>query len=169
MSHRRPAPDKQRALPFAGRRGEASVGTPHSGTPVGDETLMERMVERHTLFAALAQATTNGGSPGIDGMTVEEVSGDLQTYWSTLRTALLAGTYRPSPVKRANLPKPGGGVWTLGISAVLDRFRQQTLWQGLQPEWDRTLSEHSDGLRPGRTAHQAVARAQPYRARATIG
>jgi RNA-directed DNA polymerase len=162
MSNRSTAPDRQLTLPFAARRGEASVGTPNRGTPVGDETLMERVVERHNLFAALARVKPNGGSPGIDGMTVEELPGYLQTHWPTIRTVLLAGTYRPSPVKRVDIPKPGGGIRKLGIPTVLDRFLQQALLQVLQPEWDRTFSEHSDGFRPRRSAHQAVARAQQY-------
>ena len=129
MSNRGMAPDKQLPLPFAPRRGEASVGTTDIRTPIGDETLMERVVERRNLFAALARVKANGGSPGIDGMTVEELPGYLHHHWPAIRTALLAGTYRPSPVKRVELPKPGGGVRKLGIPTVLDRFIQQALWQ----------------------------------------
>jgi RNA-directed DNA polymerase len=77
-----------------------------------------------------------------------------------MREALLAGTDRPQPVKRVEIPKPGGGVRTLGGPLVLDRFIQQALLQVLQPEWDKTFSEGSDGFRPGRSAHQAVAQAQ---------
>jgi RNA-directed DNA polymerase len=123
---------------------------------------MERVVERCNLVRALARVQANGGSPGIDGMTVEELSGYLQQPWPTLRASLLAGTYRPSPVKRVEIPKPGGGVRKLGIPTVLDRFLQQALLQVLQPEWDKTFSEGSYGFRPGRSAHQAIARAQAY-------
>jgi RNA-directed DNA polymerase len=123
---------------------------------------MERVVERPNLLRALGRVKANGGSPGIDGMTVEERPGDRQQHWPTLRASLLAGTYCPSAGKRVELPKPGGGVRQLGIPTVLDRFLQQALLQVWQPAWDKTCSAGSDGFRPGRSAHQAIARAQAY-------
>jgi RNA-directed DNA polymerase len=123
---------------------------------------MERVVERPNLLAALARVKANGGSPGIDGMTTEELPGYLRQHWPATRASLLAGTYRPSPVKRVEIPKPGGGGRKLGIPTVLDRFLQQALLQVLQPAWDRTFSDGSYGFRPGRSAHQALARAQAY-------
>jgi RNA-directed DNA polymerase len=162
MLDRGSAPDKQLTLPFAAQRGEASVGASGKGPLGHDESLMERVVERPNLLRALARVKANGGSPGIDGMTVEELHGYLQQHWPTLRASLLAGTYRPSPVRRVEIPKPGGGVRKLGIPTVLDRFLQQALLQVLQPEWDQTFSEGSYGFRPGRSAHQAIARAQAY-------
>ena len=162
MVDRGRAPDKQLALPFAWRRGEASGGAAGACPPGKDESLMARVVERSNLVRALARVQANGGSPGIDGMTGEELHGSLQQHWPTLRSSLLAGTYRPSPVKRVEMPKPGGGVRTLGIPTVVDRFLQQALLQVLQPAWDKTFAEGSYGLRPGRSAHQAIARAQAY-------
>lgn len=162
MLDRDSAPAKQLSLPFAPQRGEASVGASGAGPPGKDAYLMERVIERQNLFAALARVKANGGSPGVDGMTVEELPGYLQHHWPTLRAALLAGTYRPCPVKRVEIPKPSGGVRQLGIPTVLDRFLPQALLQVLQPEWDPTFSEGSYGFRPGRSAHQAIARAQAY-------
>ena len=156
------APDKQLALPFAAQRGEAPVGAPGERPPVDDERLRERVVERANLFAALARVKANGGSPGVDGMTVEAFPGSLQHHWPAIRLAVLTGTYQPSPVKRVDIPKPGGGTRQLGIPTVLDRFLQQALLQTLQPQWDPTFSEGSYGFRPGRSAHQAIARAQQY-------
>src|SRR5207245_2114391 len=75
---------------------------------------------------------------------------------------LLAGTYRPPPVRRVEIPKPTGGIRAPNIRTVLDRFIQQTVLQMLQEDWDPTFSEASFGFRPGRSAHQAVARAQEY-------
>jgi RNA-directed DNA polymerase len=95
-------------------------------------------------------------------MTVEALPGSLREHWPTIRAALLAGTYRPQPVKRVEIPKPGGGVRQLGVPTVLDRFIPQALRQVLQPEWDTTCSDGSSGFRPGRSAHQAIARAQGY-------
>lgn len=112
------------------------------------------------LLRALARVQAKGGSPGIDGMTVEELHGDLQQHWPTLRASLLVGTYRPSPVRRGEIPTPGGEVRKLDIPTVLDRFLQQALLQGLQPAGDKTFAEGSYGFRPGRAAHQAIARAQ---------
>ena len=106
----------------------------------------------------------NRGSPGIDGMTVEQLSGHLKEHWPAIREQLLSGTYRPQPVKRVEIPKPDGGVRKLGIPTVLDRFLQQAVMQALQRSWDGTFSEHSYGFRPKRSAHQAVAKAQPYQA-----
>ena len=160
MLDRGHAPGQPLELPFAERRGEASVGAWGRSPRVGDESLMARVVARGNLRAALARVKRNGGSPGVDGMTVEARAGDLREQWPQIREALLAGTYRSQPVKRVAIPKSGGGVRTLGVPIVLDRCIQQALLQVLQPEWDKTFSEGSDGFRPGRSAHQAVAHAQ---------
>jgi RNA-directed DNA polymerase len=104
---------------------------------------MEWVVARGHLLAALRRVKLNGGSPGRDGMTVEEWPGYLGEPWLRIREALLAGTYRPQPVKRGEIPKPGGGVRKLGIPTVLDRFLQQALLQVLQPEWETTFSDGS--------------------------
>jgi RNA-directed DNA polymerase len=162
MLDRGNAPDKQLSLPFASRRGEASVGASGECPPGNEESLMERVVERPNLLRALGRGKANGGSPGIDGMTVEELPGDLPQHWPMIRVSLLGGTYRPRAVKRVEIPKPGGGVRKLGIPTVLDRFLQQALLQVLPPEGDKTFSEGSYGFRPGRSAHQAIARAQAY-------
>jgi RNA-directed DNA polymerase len=92
MWDRGSAPGQQLELPVAERRGEAAVGTSGQGTPVREECLMERAVERGNLLAALRRGKRNGGSPGIDGMTVAELPGDLREYWPQIREALLAGT-----------------------------------------------------------------------------
>jgi group II intron reverse transcriptase/maturase len=110
----------------------------------------------------LKRVQQNQGSPGGDGMTVEELPEYLREHWPTLKVQLLAGTYQPQPVKRQPIPKPGGGVRELGIPCVLDRFLQQAILQVLQPRFDPTFSEHSYGFRPGRRAHDAVCAAQRF-------
>jgi RNA-directed DNA polymerase len=130
---------------------------------------MERVVARENPLAALARVKRHGGSPGVDGMSVEALPEYLREQWPTIRQALLAGMYRPQPVKRVEIPKPGGGVRTLGVPTVLDRFIQQALLQVLQPEGNPTVSEGRDGFRPRRSAHQAIAQAQRCLGRATAG
>jgi RNA-directed DNA polymerase len=125
-------------------------------------SLMERVVERENLRAALIQVRRNKGGPGVDGLTVERMSDYLKVHWPTLRTQLLDGTYRPAPVKRVLIPKPDGSARSLGIPTVVDRFIQQALLQVLQAKWDQTFSQFSFGFRPKRSAHQAVAQAQKY-------
>jgi len=104
----------------------------------------------------------NGGSPGIDGMTVDDFAGYLKQHWLAIREQLLSGTYQPQPVRRVEIPKPDGGMRKLGIPTVLDRLIQQAVMQVLQRSWDHTFSASSYGFRPGRSAHQAVARAQQH-------
>jgi RNA-directed DNA polymerase len=123
---------------------------------------MEVICERANLQEALRRVQANKGSPGIDGMTVGELPGYLKEHWPVLRAQLLSGTDSPQPVKRVEIPKPDGGVRQLGIPTVLDRFVQQAVWQVLQRRWDRTFSTQSFGVRPHRSAHQAIAQAQRY-------
>ena len=125
---------------------------------------MEEVCERENCKQALRRVKANKGSPGIDGMTVEELPGHLKEHWPAIREQLLKGTYTPQPVRRVEIPKPDGGVRKLGIPTVLDRFIQQAVMQVLQENWDETFSAHSYGFRPGRSAHQAVEKAQQYQA-----
>jgi RNA-directed DNA polymerase len=123
---------------------------------------MEAVVERNNLRKALARVKANKGAAGIDGMTFEDLTPHLKEHWPTIRAQLLDGTYKPQPVRRVEIPKASGGMRPLGIPTVLDRFIQQAVMQVLQADWDRTFCEHSFGFRPGRSAHQAVERAQAY-------
>ena len=124
---------------------------------------MEEVCERENLRQALQQVKANKGSPGIDGMTVEELPGYLEQHWPAIREQLLNGTYEPKPVRRVEIEKPdGGGMRKLGIPTVLDRYIQQAVMQVLQRQWDSKFSDNSYGFRPGRSAHQAVAQAQKY-------
>lgn len=131
-------------------------------SPASGERLIEEVCQRGNVVRAWKRVQGNGGSPGIDGMRVEELTDYLREHWGTIREQLQGGTYKPQPVKRVEIPKPSGGKRKLGIPTVVDRFIQQGVMQVLQEEWDRTFSEHSYGFRPGRTAHQAVAKAQGY-------
>jgi RNA-directed DNA polymerase len=131
-------------------------------SPAIGEQLMEEVCGRENCKQALARVKANKGGAGVDGMTVHELPEFLKQHWPTIREQLLSGTYKPQPVKRVEIPKPDGGMRTLGIPTVLDRFIQQVAMQVLQRRWDPMFSEHSYGFRPGRSAHQAVEAAQKY-------
>jgi RNA-directed DNA polymerase len=124
--------------------------------------LMERCVEPENANLAWKRVAGNKGSPGVDGMSIEEAKGYLRANWLEIREALLKGAYQPKPVKRVEIPKGNGGVRQLGIPTVVDRFIQQLMLQVLQPQWDPTFHEHSFGFRPGRSAHQAIEKAQAF-------
>jgi RNA-directed DNA polymerase len=141
---------------------ESLMAKRETESPAIGERLMEEVCERENCKQALARVKANKGSPGVDGITVYELPEYLKQHWPTIREHLVSGTYVPQPVKRVEIPKPDGGVRKLGIPTVLDRFIQQAVMQVLQRRWDRTFSEHSYGFRPGRSAHQAVAKAQQY-------
>ena len=141
---------------------ESLMAKRETESPAIGERLMEEVCERENCKQALARVKANKGSPGVDGITVYELPEYLKQHWPTIREHLVSGTYVPQPVKRVEIPKPDGGVRKLGIPTVLDRFIQQAVMQVLQRRWDRTFSEHSYGFRPGRLAHQAVAKAQQY-------
>jgi RNA-directed DNA polymerase len=104
---------------------------------------MERVCERENCKRALARVKANKGAPGVDGMTVEELPGFLKQYWPAIWAQLLSGAYKPQPVRRVEIPKPGGGVRKLGIATVLDRLIQQAVMQVLQGEWEPEFSSHS--------------------------
>ena len=154
-------PAKQLWLPFE-IKGGLFTSKADTASPVEEEQLMEKVVERDNLLTAFRNVKRNGGSPGIDGMTVKKLPGYLKRRWPKIRRQLLSGTYVPLPVRRVEIPKPGGGIRQLGIPTVLDRFIQQALLQVLQQDWDTTFSESSYGFRPKRSAHQAIKQSQKY-------
>ena len=127
-----------------------------------EEGLWEKIFSRENLYIALERVQSNGGAPGVDGMKVEELPDHLREHWPSMREKLEAGTYQPSPVKRVEIPKPGGGVRLLGIPTVQDRHIQQAMHQVLVEVYEATFSEHSYGYRPGRSAHDAVKAAREH-------
>jgi RNA-directed DNA polymerase len=146
----------------AAQEAEARAARTSLERPAVAGPLMEAVVERENLKKALAQVKRNKGAAGIDGRNVGDLPAYLKEQWPTIRAQLLDGTYKPQPVRRVEIPKASGGLRPLGIPTVLDRFIQQAVMQVLQAEWDETFSETSFGFRPGRSAHQAVERAQTY-------
>lgn len=144
-----------------GDSGEAElVGQAQASS--GRASLLQQALTRENMVLAWKRVRTNGGSAGVDGLTVEQTAEHLKVHWPQVKEQLLAGRYRPQSVRRAQIPKPGGGVRELGIPTVTDRLIQQALLQVLQPLIDPSFSDHSYGFRPNRRAHDAVCRAQAY-------
>ncbi|MES2572939.1 MAG: group II intron reverse transcriptase/maturase [Verrucomicrobiota bacterium] len=127
-----------------------------------EELTVERMLEKEHLLAAYKAVKAKAGAPGIDGMTVEALGPHLQEHWPQIAAKLREGRYRPSAVRAVDIPKPQGGVRTLGIPTVLDRLVQQAILQLLTPAFDPGFSVHSHGFRPQRSAHDAVREAKAY-------
>jgi RNA-directed DNA polymerase len=124
--------------------------------------LMEAVVAGRNMQDAQRKVRSNKGSPGVDGMTVDQLESHLREVLPGLREELLTGDYRPSPVRRVDIPKADGGTRQLGIPTVIDRFIQQCLLQVLEPLFDPTFSSSSYGFRPGKSAHQALEAARQY-------
>jgi len=156
-------PEESRgAAPMASVGGTESELAKRKAESPATEQWMEEVCERENCKQALPRVKANKGSPGIDGMTVDQLSGHLKEHWPAIREQLSSGSYTPQPVRRVEIAKPDGGVRQLGIPTVLDRFIQQAVMQILQRSWDGTFSEHRHGFGPKRSAHQAVEQAQQY-------
>ena len=124
--------------------------------------LMSAVLERGNMKRAYDRVLRNKGAPGVDGMTVEGLKPFLKAQWPAIKVQLQEGRYRPSAVRKVEIPKPGGGMRMLGIPTVLDRLIQQALHQVMSPLFEAGFSNHSYGFRPGRSAAQAVQQARAY-------
>jgi group II intron reverse transcriptase/maturase len=124
--------------------------------------LLDAVLDVDNIFKAQERVIANRGSPGIDGMTVEELNQYLIKHYRELCESIRGGWYKPAPVRRVEIPKPEGGKRLLGIPTVIDRMVQQAIVQVLQPMFEQTFSDSSFGFRPGRSAHQAIQRAKGY-------
>jgi RNA-directed DNA polymerase len=147
------------ALSGVGRDEAEPARQGQDGTGQG---LLWQALARANMKEAWKRVKSNGGSAGVDGLTITETQDYLKEHWPRIRAGLLDDSYRPKPVRRVQIPKPDGGVRQLGIPTVTDRLIQQALLQVLQPLIDPSFSEHSYGFRPGRRAHDAVLAAQRY-------
>ena len=149
--------------------GDETGGTSHehpdtgsAKTMAGTGGLLDAALTRQNLQTAWRRVKANNGAAGVDGLDIEATAQTLRTRWTDIRRKLLAGHYRPEPVRKVMIPKPDGSPRELGIPTVTDRLIQQALLQVLQPLIDPTFSEHSHGFRPGRRAHDAVKAARSY-------
>ena len=136
--------------------------SPAQNSGKSDAGTWEAVFERTNMLNALKRVESNKGAAGIDGMKVDELRSYLKTHWLEVRETLESGKYRPSPVRRVEIPKAAGGVRKLGIPTVQDRLIQQAIAQVLIPMFEGEFSPQSYGFRPGRSAHQAVQKSQEY-------
>jgi len=133
-----------------------------SESPTGQIRLMESILERNNMRRAVKRVIKNKGAPGVDGMTVRKIEKYLEYHRGKIEQALLEGNFKPMPVRRKEINKPGGGVRLLGIPTVLDRVIQQAIAQVLTAIWDHTFSETSYGFRPNRSQHDAMRHYREY-------
>lgn len=124
--------------------------------------LMEQILSRENLQAAIKKVEANKGAAGVDGVTTRQLREYVQKHWPEIKPKLQEGTYKPSPVRKVEIPKPEGGVRILGIPTVIDRLIQQAILQVLTPLFDPGFSPHSYGFRPGKRGHDAVRQARKY-------
>jgi group II intron reverse transcriptase/maturase len=148
-------------LETVSNKGARSVATQENAGENG-AGLLERILENDNLNAALKRVKTKGGAAGIDGMTVEGMYPYLMTHGKELVQSIREGRYKPTPVRRVEIPKPDGGIRLLGVPTVIDRMIQQAIVQILQPIFEQTFSDNSYGFRPRRNAHQAIEQARKY-------
>lgn len=127
-----------------------------------DLELMEQLVERSNMIKAYRKVVSNKGAAGVDGISTDDLKDYVKEHWGGIKEELLAGTYKPQPVRRVEIPKPNGGVRKLGIPTVMDRLIQQAISQILTSIFEPIFSENSFGFRPGRSAHQAINKAKEY-------
>jgi RNA-directed DNA polymerase len=128
----------------------------------GVDITMETVLARENMRAAWAAVKANAGAAGVDGKGIAESEAHLSAHWPTIREKLLRGDYEAAAVRAVDIAKPGGGTRRLGIPTVQDRLIQQALHRVLCAAFDKDMSEHSWGFRPGRSAHDAVTAARGY-------
>ena len=143
-------------------RGAHSVYPAEPEVEDGAGGLLGKLVARDNLNAAYKKVKKNGGAPGVDGMTVDEAAPYLKEHGEDIVRRIMKGKYKPSPVRRVEIPKPDGGIRLLGVPTVVDRVIQQAMVQVLTPVFEPTFSDSSYGFRPGRSAHMAVMKAKEY-------
>lgn len=143
-------------------KGACSIALTETDREDGAENLLERILDRNNLNQAYLKVKRNGGSAGVDGMTVEEMLPYLKEHREELLEALRNERYKPKAVRRVEIPKPDGGKRMLGVPTVIDRMIQQAIVQVLQPMYEPLFSENSYGFRPKRSAQQAMKQALEY-------
>lgn len=151
--------DKQRAL---NKTKACSKRERESNEIIDTSNLLERILSRQNMFEALKRVVSNKGSHGVDGMKTYELKEHLIQNWQTIKEKLLEGSYKPSPVRRVEIPKDDGSKRLLGIPTVQDRLIQQAIAQELSKIYEPIFSDSSYGFRPNKSAHKAILKAKEY-------
>ena len=128
----------------------------------GSHNLLELILSPANLNRAYRQVVRNGGAGGVDQMGTSELLPYLSLHKEELLAQVLSGKYRPTPVRRVEIPKDNGKKRELGIPTVIDRLVQQAISQVLIPIYEPQFSDNSFGFRPNRSAHDALHRIQEY-------
>lgn len=126
------------------------------------EHLLEEIVSENNIGRAYQQVKANDGTSGVDGQDIEQTGAWLTRHLKEFQEQLLNEQYEVSAVKKVEIPKPNGGVRTLGIPTVKDRVLQQAIHQVLSRYYEPHFSDYSYGFRPGRGAHDAISQAARY-------
>ena len=124
--------------------------------------LLEEILNNQNLNSAYKRVKKNGGAPGIDGVTIEQLAEFIQTNGEHLMNKIRKRKYKPAPVRRVEIPKPNGGIRKLGIPTTFDRVLQQAISQKIMPIFEEQFSENSYGFRPKRSAHDAINKSVEY-------
>lgn len=124
--------------------------------------LLEKVLDRDNLNRAYRRVKANKGACGVDGMTIEEALPWLKEHREELLESIRSGKYKPSPVRRVEIPKDNGGKRQLGIPTVIDRIIQQAIAQVLIPIYESKFSNGSYGYRPHRSAKDAILKVKEY-------
>ena len=144
------------ALTPYGRATTRSASDPPALHPTENIALLEAVLDPANMNRAWQRVRSNKGAPGMDGVDIDSFPDWMRLHWPDIRRAILQGTYRPSPVRRVEIPKASGGKRKLGIPTVMDRVIQQAMLQMLSPMWEPEFSDSSFGFRPKRSAQGAV-------------
>ena len=155
-----PQRDSTECEGYAGAQSAVHPG--NEETAGRSQNLLEAILYRDNLNRAYNRVKANKGAPGVDGMTVEEALPWLKEHGKEMTEAIRSGKYKPTAVRRKEIPKPDGGVRKLGIPTVKDRIVQQAIAQQLMPQYEPKFSEGSYGYRPGRSAQDAIFKIRGY-------
>lgn len=130
--------------------------------PPFDFASVEYLVSNASIAEAWKKVRSNKGAPGVDGISIWRFPKWGRPQWNGIKKQVMAGTYRPSPALRVEIPKETGGVRRLGIPCVMDRMLMQAIAQIFGDIFNPTFSSYSFGYRPNRSVQQAARCAQAY-------
>jgi retron-type reverse transcriptase len=124
--------------------------------------MIEKIISRKNMRLACGHVMSNKGSAGVDGMSVRELPAHLKIHRDRIATAMANGKYLPQPILGVEIPKSNGKARLLGVPTAVDRVLQQAAAQVIEVKFEPEFKAYSYGFRPGKSAQQAVMKAQEY-------